>query len=55
MRRLVDLGDRILLGTDFPNIPYPYLHASTRWSAWTSATTGCAAVFHDNADRLLGA
>ncbi len=24
--RLVDLGDRILLGTDFPTIPYPYLH-----------------------------
>ncbi|MGQ2910833.1 amidohydrolase family protein [Aeromicrobium sp.] len=24
--RLADLGDRILLGTDFPNIPYPYAH-----------------------------
>jgi uncharacterized protein len=24
--RLVELGDRILLGTDFPNIPYRYLH-----------------------------
>ena len=24
--RLVELGDRILLGTDFPAIPYPYLH-----------------------------
>jgi hypothetical protein len=24
--RLVDLGDRILLGTDFPTIPYPYAH-----------------------------
>ncbi|MFE1908049.1 amidohydrolase family protein [Streptomyces gardneri] len=24
--RLVDLGDRILLGSDFPNIPYPYAH-----------------------------
>jgi uncharacterized protein len=24
--RLVDLGDRVLLGTDFPNIPYPYAH-----------------------------
>ncbi|WP_426364941.1 amidohydrolase family protein [Streptomyces sp. E-08] len=24
--RLVDLGDRILLGSDFPNIPYPYVH-----------------------------
>ncbi|MFB7515753.1 amidohydrolase family protein [Streptomyces sp. NPDC056144] len=25
-RRLVELGDRILLGSDFPNIPYPYVH-----------------------------
>jgi predicted TIM-barrel fold metal-dependent hydrolase len=24
--RLVDLQDRVLLGTDFPSIPYPYLH-----------------------------
>jgi predicted TIM-barrel fold metal-dependent hydrolase len=24
--RLADLGDRVLLGTDFPTIPYPYLH-----------------------------
>ena len=26
-RRLRDLGDRILFGSDFPNIPYPYAHA----------------------------
>ncbi|MEU1228128.1 amidohydrolase family protein [Streptomyces sp. NPDC005828] len=25
-KRLLDLGDRILLGSDFPNIPYPYVH-----------------------------
>ncbi|MQY20833.1 amidohydrolase family protein [Nocardia macrotermitis] len=25
--RLLDLGDRILFGSDFPNIPYPYAHA----------------------------
>ncbi|WP_338671652.1 amidohydrolase family protein [Streptomyces sp. SCSIO 30461] len=24
--RLADLGERVLLGSDFPNIPYPYLH-----------------------------
>jgi predicted TIM-barrel fold metal-dependent hydrolase len=24
--RLVDLQDRILLGSDFPSIPYPYFH-----------------------------
>ncbi|MBP2583532.1 hypothetical protein J3A78_004010 [Streptomyces sp. PvR006] len=26
LKRLVDVGDRILLGSDFPNIPYPYAH-----------------------------
>ncbi|WP_425841577.1 amidohydrolase family protein [Streptomyces fractus] len=24
--RLADLGGRVLLGSDFPNIPYPYIH-----------------------------
>jgi predicted TIM-barrel fold metal-dependent hydrolase len=24
--RLVDLGDKVLLGSDFPTIPHPYLH-----------------------------
>ncbi|MGY2874068.1 uncharacterized protein ACVW00_001258 [Marmoricola sp. URHA0025 HA25] len=24
--RLVELGDKVLLGSDFPNIPYPYAH-----------------------------
>jgi predicted TIM-barrel fold metal-dependent hydrolase len=24
--RLRDVGDRVLLGSDFPNIPYPYAH-----------------------------
>ena len=26
MPRLVEHGDRVLLGTDFPNIPYAYAH-----------------------------
>jgi len=26
LSRLVDLQDRVLLGSDFPTIPYPYLH-----------------------------
>ena len=33
--RLADVGDRIVLGSDFPNIPYPYgeqLDAIHRWS-----------------------
>jgi hypothetical protein len=24
--RLADLGDKVVLGSDFPNIPYPYAH-----------------------------
>ena len=27
--RLRDLGDRVLFGSDFPNIPYRYTHAMT--------------------------
>jgi cytosine/adenosine deaminase-related metal-dependent hydrolase len=52
--RLADLGDRILLGTDFPNIPYPYieqLHALERLGlgdGWLRA------VCHDNGARLFG-
>ncbi|MFD4404529.1 amidohydrolase family protein [Nocardia sp. NPDC058499] len=27
LKRLADYGDRIMFGSDFPNIPYPYRHA----------------------------
>jgi hypothetical protein len=33
--RLADVADRVVLGSDFPNIPYPYveqLDAIERWS-----------------------
>ncbi|MFD3678533.1 amidohydrolase family protein [Streptomyces sp. NPDC058613] len=52
--RLADLGDRILLGTDFPNIPYPYdgqllaLERLGLGDAWLRA------VCHDNGVRLFG-
>jgi hypothetical protein len=26
LSRVRTLGDKVLLGTDFPNIPYPYAH-----------------------------
>jgi hypothetical protein len=52
--RLADLGDRVLLGTDFPNMPHRYpeaLHALER----TGLGTGwLRAVCHDNAARLFG-
>ncbi|MFJ9727970.1 amidohydrolase family protein [Streptomyces sp. NPDC101209] len=52
--RLADLGDRILLGTDFPNIPYPYveqLHALERLGL---GEEWLRAVCHDNGARLFG-
>jgi uncharacterized protein len=52
--RLADLGDRILLGTDFPNIPYPYLHQLEALTATGLGRPWLRAVCHDNAARLLG-
>ncbi|MCW2865224.1 MAG: amidohydrolase [Actinoallomurus sp.] len=52
--RLADLGDRILLGTDFPNLPYAY---ARQLSALTNLELGddwLRAVCHDNAARLFG-
>jgi uncharacterized protein len=52
--RLADLGDRILLGTDFPNIPYAYLHQLDALARLDLGTPWLRAVCHDNAARLLG-
>ena len=34
-------GRKVLLGSDFPNIPYPYAHQLEALSGSASATTGC--------------
>ncbi|MFE0487369.1 amidohydrolase family protein [Streptomyces griseoaurantiacus] len=52
--RLADLGDRILLGTDFPNIPYPYLHQLQALERLGLGPDWLRAVCHDNAARLFG-
>jgi hypothetical protein len=52
--RLAALGDRILLGTDFPNIPYPYLHQLQALGRLDLGADWLRAVCHDNAVRLLG-
>jgi hypothetical protein len=52
--RLADLADRIVLGSDFPNIPYPY---ATQLQALADLDLGDAwlrAVCRDNGARLLG-
>ncbi len=52
--RLTDLGDRILLGTDFPNIPYPYVHQLQALERLELGDDWLRAVCHDNAARLFG-
>ncbi len=52
--RLAAAGDRILLGTDFPNIPYSYLHQLQALARLDLGEPWLRAVCHDNAARLLG-
>ncbi|MGW3288381.1 amidohydrolase family protein [Streptomyces sp. NPDC001002] len=52
--RLADLGDRILLGSDFPNIPYPYVHQLEALDRLELGDDWLRAVCHDNGARLFG-
>ncbi|NGO69975.1 amidohydrolase family protein [Streptomyces boncukensis] len=52
--RLAALGDRVLLGTDFPNIPYPYLHQLRALERLGLGPDWLRAVCHDNAAELFG-
>lgn len=54
LTRLVALGDRILFGSDYPNIPYPYLQAIESVIGLGLGPDWCRAVLHDNATRLFG-
>ncbi|MEU9089001.1 amidohydrolase family protein [Streptomyces sp. NPDC048428] len=51
--RLAALGDRILLGTDFPNIPYPYAHQLHALERLGLGDDWLRAVCHDNAKALF--
>ncbi|MER5542698.1 amidohydrolase family protein [Streptomyces sp. NPDC002589] len=51
--RLAALGDRILLGSDFPNIPYPYLHQLHALERLGLGQDWLRAVCHDNAADLF--
>ena len=51
--RLRDLGDRVLLGTDFPNIPYPYSDALEALEHTGLGAAWLRAVCRDNAARLF--
>jgi predicted TIM-barrel fold metal-dependent hydrolase len=54
LHRLRDLGDRILFGSDFPNIPYGYRHAMTAITELPGIDDNwLRGVFYDNAARLF--
>lgn len=53
-QRLADLGDRILWGSDFPNIPYPYAHGLESLERLGLGDAWLRAVCHDNASILFG-
>jgi uncharacterized protein len=52
--RLVDLGDRVLLGSDFPNIPHPYRHQVEALERLGLGDDWLRAVLWENAARLVG-
>ncbi|HVT66875.1 MAG TPA: amidohydrolase family protein [Trebonia sp.] len=51
--RLRDLGDRVLLGTDFPNIPHSYPDALESLERAGLGPAWLRAVCHDNAARVF--
>jgi hypothetical protein len=52
--RLADAGERILLGTDFPNIPYRYLHQLESLDRLGLGDDWLRAVCYHNAVRVFG-
>ncbi|MGH3519225.1 MAG: amidohydrolase family protein [Haloechinothrix sp.] len=56
--RLVDIAGRVVLGTDFPNIPYPYATQLRAIAGWAAAEEGLGdgflrAVLYDTPAALL--
>ncbi|WP_372350146.1 amidohydrolase family protein [Streptomyces sp. KL116D] len=54
LARLRDLGDRVLLGSDFPNIPYPYVHQLEAIERLGLGDAWVRAVCHGNGAALFG-
>ncbi|WP_406731518.1 amidohydrolase family protein [Streptomyces sp. NBC_01794] len=52
--RLADLGDKIVLGTDFPNIPYPYVHQLRALEGLGLGDDWLRAVCYENGAGLFG-
>ena len=58
--RLTDVADRVVLGTDYPQIPYPYAEQLSAIARWATADDRLGlrflrAVLHDTPARLLAA
>ena len=51
--RLLELGDRIVLGSDFPNTPYPYAHQVDALLRLQLGDAWLRGVLHDNGAALL--
>ncbi|ADU49531.1 amidohydrolase family protein [Intrasporangium calvum] len=49
-----DLGHKVVLGTDFPNIPYPYAHQLEVLARWDMGDDWMRAVLWENGARLMG-
>ncbi|MDQ2755347.1 MAG: amidohydrolase [Actinomycetota bacterium] len=54
VRRLAGLRDRIVLGSDFPNIPYPYAHQLQALDRLGHGDDWLRAVLWTNGARLMG-
>ena len=53
VEQLATHPDRVVLGSDFPNIPYPYAHQLQALTRLDLGDTWLRAVCHDNPARLL--
>jgi predicted TIM-barrel fold metal-dependent hydrolase len=51
--QLVDLADRVVLGSDFPNTPYPFAHQVEALLRLELGDAWLRGVLHDNGARLL--
>jgi predicted TIM-barrel fold metal-dependent hydrolase len=51
--RLLALGDRIVLGSDFPNTPYPYAHQVESLVRLDLGDAWLRGVLHDNGTALI--
>ncbi|NHN54688.1 amidohydrolase [Calidifontibacter sp. DB0510] len=54
IRRLGTLGDKVVLGSDFPNIPYPYAHQLQALARLDLGDEWMRKVLWHNGARLLG-